>query len=145
VVAVMVETVAAEVEAMATATRYPARCVARRAMAPFSAIKGLMPTIMVKTSMLMQPYNMDTEWYTDTGATDHITSELDKLTTREKYGGADQVHAANGSGMPIRHIGQSSIRTHELNLILRNILHVPAASKNLVSVHKFTHDNNVFF
>jgi hypothetical protein len=90
-------------------------------------------------------YNMDIEWYTDTGATDHITSELDKLTTREKYGGADQVHTANGSGMPIRHIGQSSIRTHELNLILRNILHVPAASKNLVSVHKFTHDNNVFF
>jgi hypothetical protein len=26
-------------------------------------------------------YNVNTEWYTDTGAMDHITSELDKLTT----------------------------------------------------------------
>jgi hypothetical protein len=25
-------------------------------------------------------YNVDTDWYIDTGATDHITSELDKLT-----------------------------------------------------------------
>jgi hypothetical protein len=41
-------------------------------------------------------YNVDTEWYTDTSATDHITSELDKLTTREKYGGADQLHTASG-------------------------------------------------
>jgi hypothetical protein len=54
-------------------------------------------------------YNVDTEWYTDTGATDHITSELDKLTTREKYGGTDQVHALNGSGMAIAHVGQSTI------------------------------------
>jgi hypothetical protein len=45
-------------------------------------------------------YNVVTEWYTNTGATDHITSEFDKLTTREKYGGTDQVHVANGSGMP---------------------------------------------
>jgi hypothetical protein len=54
-------------------------------------------------------YNVDTEWYTDTGATDHITSELDKLTTREKYGGTDQVHAVNGSDMPIAHVGQYTI------------------------------------
>jgi hypothetical protein len=29
-------------------------------------------------------YNVDTEWYTDIGATDHITSELDKLIMKEK-------------------------------------------------------------
>jgi hypothetical protein len=34
-------------------------------------------------------YNVDTEWYTDTGVTNHITSELDKLTMKEKYGGLD--------------------------------------------------------
>jgi hypothetical protein len=90
-------------------------------------------------------YNVDTEWYTDIGATDHITFELDKLTTREKYGGADLVHTTSGSSMPIHHIGQSSIRSRDHNLILRNVLHVPSASKNLVSVHKFTRDNNAFF
>jgi hypothetical protein len=45
-------------------------------------------------------YNVDTDWYTDTGATEHITSELDKLTMREKYTGSDQVHTASSSGMP---------------------------------------------
>lgn len=32
-------------------------------------------------------YGVDTNWYVDTGATDHITGELDKLTVKEKYNG----------------------------------------------------------
>jgi hypothetical protein len=88
---------------------------------------------------------VDTEWCTDTGATDHITSELNKLTMREKYGGSDQVHTASGSGMPISHIGQSTIHTQDRDLVLKDVLHVPSASKNLLSVHKFTYDNNAFF
>jgi hypothetical protein len=78
------------------------------------------------------------------GATDHITSELDKLTMREKYGGSDQVHTASGSGMPISHLGQTTIHAHNRDLILKDVLHIPDASKNLISVHKFTSDNNVF-
>ena len=51
----------------------------------------------------------ETVWYTDSGATDHITSELEKLAFREKYYGKDPVNtAANGGGMKISHIGQSS-------------------------------------
>jgi hypothetical protein len=64
---------------------------------------------------------------------------------REKYGGSDQVHTANGSGMPISHIGQSTIHTQDHDLVLKNVLHMSSASKNLLSVHKFTYDNNVFF
>jgi hypothetical protein len=90
-------------------------------------------------------YNVDMEWYTDTGATDHIKSKLDKLTMREKYGGTDQVHTASRPGMPISHVGQSTIHAHDRNLILKNILHVSNASKNLVFVHMFAHDNNTFF
>ncbi|XP_021313466.1 uncharacterized protein LOC110434092 isoform X1 [Sorghum bicolor] len=43
-------------------------------------------------------YGIDTNWYVDSGATDHITGDLEKLTVRDKYQGGDQVHAANGSG-----------------------------------------------
>jgi hypothetical protein len=88
---------------------------------------------------------VDREWYTDTGATDHIISELDKLTMREKYGGTDQVHTTNGSSMHISHIDHSTIHTHDRDLVLKDILHVLDASKNLVSIHKFTYDNNAFF
>jgi hypothetical protein len=34
-------------------------------------------------------YGVDTNWYMDSGATDHITSELEKLTVRDKYHGHD--------------------------------------------------------
>jgi hypothetical protein len=32
-------------------------------------------------------YGVDTNWYTDAGATDHVTGELSKLTTRDRYQG----------------------------------------------------------
>ncbi|XP_073368048.1 uncharacterized protein [Aegilops tauschii subsp. strangulata] len=42
-------------------------------------------------------YGVDTNWYVDTGATDHITGELGKLTVRERYNGHDQVNMPNGA------------------------------------------------
>jgi hypothetical protein len=63
-------------------------------------------------------YSVDIEWYTDTGAADHITSKLDKLTMKEKYGVLDQVHIASYSGMPISHVGQCTTHTHDRDLIL---------------------------
>jgi hypothetical protein len=47
--------------------------------------------------------------------------------------------------MPISHIGQSTIHTQNCDLILKDVLHVPSASKNLLSINKFTYDNNGFF
>ncbi|KAK1669758.1 hypothetical protein QYE76_057917 [Lolium multiflorum] len=44
-------------------------------------------------------YGVDTNWYSNTGATDHITSELDKLTMKEKYHGRDKINAANGADL----------------------------------------------
>ena len=55
--------------------------------------------------------NVDPVWCLATGATEHITADLDKLNIREPYTGKDQVHTASGSGMTIAHIGQSLIHT----------------------------------
>jgi hypothetical protein len=41
-------------------------------------------------------YQLDMVWYADSGATDHIIGELDKVTMRENYGGHDQGHTTNG-------------------------------------------------
>ncbi|XP_073360436.1 uncharacterized protein [Aegilops tauschii subsp. strangulata] len=35
-------------------------------------------------------------WYVDSGATDHVTSELEQLALREQYHGNDQIHTASG-------------------------------------------------
>uniref|UniRef100_A0A453EQ70 Retrovirus-related Pol polyprotein from transposon TNT 1-94-like beta-barrel domain-containing protein n=1 Tax=Aegilops tauschii subsp. strangulata TaxID=200361 RepID=A0A453EQ70_AEGTS len=62
-------------------------------------------------------YGVDTNWYMDTGATNHITGEPEKLTMHEQYRGQDQVYtAANGVGMEISHIGQAVIKTPHKNL-----------------------------
>jgi histone deacetylase 1/2 len=89
-------------------------------------------------------YGVDTNWYVDSGATDHITGELDKLTVKEKYGGRGQVHTANGSGMSISNIGHTTLHTPTRDLHLNNILHVPSANKSLASVHRIASDNNAF-
>ena len=63
---------------------------------------------------------------------------------REKYHGGEQIHTASGTGMSIRHVGHSVLHAPDRTLALNNILHVPDAKKNLVSVHRFTTDNNVY-
>lgn len=87
--------------------------------------------------------NFDPAWYTDSGATDHITGELDKLNVREQYSGKDQVHTASGSGMIITHVGNSVIHTPSRSFQLKEVLHVPHTTKNLCAVGRLTTDNNV--
>ncbi|WVZ51377.1 hypothetical protein U9M48_002529 [Paspalum notatum var. saurae] len=89
-------------------------------------------------------YGVDTNWYTDTGATDHVTSELEKITVRDKYKGHDQIHTASGAGMKISHIGHSVVKTPTRNLHLNDVLYVPKASKNLVSIHRLASNNSAF-
>jgi hypothetical protein len=87
---------------------------------------------------------VDTNWYADTGATDHITSELEKLQVRDKYNGGDQIHTASGTGMDISHIGHTTVHTPVRDIHLKNILHIPQAQKNLISVHRLASDNFAF-
>lgn len=37
-------------------------------------------------------YSIDSTLYIDSGATDHITSELDRMTVLEKYNGRDNIY-----------------------------------------------------
>jgi hypothetical protein len=40
-------------------------------------------------SLATASYSVDTNWYIDSGATDNITRELEKLTVRDEYSGND--------------------------------------------------------
>jgi uncharacterized membrane protein YgcG len=109
-----------------------------------SSFHGVQEQCSASAATNSNSYGIDTNWYTDTGATDHITSELEKLTVRDKYHGNDQVHTASGAGMRINQVGRSLVYTPNRNLILDNILYVPEANKSLVSVHRLTPDNHAF-
>ena len=80
----------------------------------------------------------------DTGATDHLTHDMERLHVHEPYHGRDQVQVANGAGLSVLHIGHSRLAGPMHSLDLRNILHVPNISKNLLFVHRIVSDNDVF-
>ena len=55
------------------------------------------------------------------------------------------VYVGNGSGLPISSSGSSHISTSIKPLLLKDVLHVPGITKNLLSIHKLTNDNNIYF
>jgi histone deacetylase 1/2 len=89
-------------------------------------------------------YGVDTNWYIDSGATDHITGELENLHVRDHYNGNEQIHTASGSGMDIHHVGHSVFHTHTHDLHLNNILYVPKATKSILSTSRLARDNHAF-
>jgi hypothetical protein len=89
-------------------------------------------------------YQIDPNWYVDSGATDHITNELEKLSVRNKYQDGDQIHTASGSGMNISYIGHTAFPTLSHSILLKDILYIPRSKKNPISVHRLTSDNSVF-
>lgn len=119
------------------ATAPPVNCVARRAKRFDASFTG--PPENRSASAASTSYGIDTNWYTDTGATDHITSELGKLIVMDKYHGTDQVHTSSDAGMRINQIGQSFVHTPKRDLVVNNVLYVPEASKN-----HLTSDNHAF-
>lgn len=46
--------------------------------------------------------------------------------------------------MHIGHVGKTSFHTPTHDYVFNNILHVPSSQKNLISIHQFTSDNEVF-
>lgn len=89
-------------------------------------------------------YGVNPNWYMDTGATYHITDNLDKLTLKDKYSSKDMVQIASGSGMRILHVGLPHITTPCKSLQLNNVLYIPQSSRQLLSVHQFIANNKVF-
>ena len=88
----------------------------------------------------------DPNWYTDIGATHHLTSDLANLNVHaEDYTGTDQIRVGNGKGLPVAHIGTTSLSTPHSSLLLKDVLHVPQITKNLISVQNFTSITNTFF
>ena len=74
-----------------------------------------------------------------------MTNEAGHLQAQEPYRGRDKVRTADGSGMPITHVGQASLlSSSSRRLRLRNVLRVPLVTRPLLSVRKFTYDNDVF-
>ncbi|CAA7023370.1 unnamed protein product [Microthlaspi erraticum] len=82
-------------------------------------------------------------WVMDSGATHHMTSDLQNLALHQPYTGEDNVLIGDGSGLSITHIGSKTVPTPSRSLTLSNILCVPHIHKNLISVYRLCNSNKV--
>ena len=69
---------------------------------------------------------------------------MNNLHQKTKYNGNESLTVGNGNRLRIEHVGSGLITTHNNDvLILNEMLHVPAITKNLISISQLTSDNNV--
>lgn len=61
---------------------------------------------------------MDPNWYTNSGATNHVTATLDNLTLQIDYKGNEKLMVGNGSHLAITHTCYSILPTSQPSLPL---------------------------
>ncbi|KAG6504552.1 hypothetical protein ZIOFF_036886 [Zingiber officinale] len=84
--------------------------------------------------------NYKNDWIVDSGCSNHMTGDKEKLQNLSKYKGARMVVTANNSRLPIAHIGKTIItpRYNSNQVSLQDVYHVPGMKKNLLSVSQLT-------
>ena len=85
----------------------------------------------------------DHNWYMDTGATSRMTADGGNLTSYCNLSKNHAIIVGNGSKIPIHGYGCTTLDHSHPPFKFNNVLHAPHLIKNLISVRKFTTDNNV--
>lgn len=88
----------------------------------------------------------DPNWHLNSDATNHVVSTGDNLAQQTDFNGSNKLFVGNGEGLDIIGIGTTffpSLICPSYNLLLKGVLIVPSITKNLLSISKFTLDNNV--
>lgn len=115
-------------------TKGGSNSVAANAASPYAAFASATPNDVA-----------DQSWYFVSGSTHHITNNPSNLNQATNYFGKSQLIVANGHSIPIQSTG--SAKLHKLDktqpLLLKNILHSPSISKNLISISQLTSRNNI--
>lgn len=100
------------------------------------AFQGWHPPAQLAAMTAYTPNTPEVEqpWYLDSGANNHVTSELEKLSLQQPYQGTDQVTVGNGGGLQIANTSSSLITTPSSQFFLHKFLHCPNATANLLSI-----------
>ena len=80
----------------------------------------------------------------DSGATHHFTPDTRILESATPYFDTNQVTIGNGKKLSISHIGHTKLATTSTLPFLKNVLHFPSISHNLISVTELCIDNKAF-
>ena len=84
------------------------------------------------------------EWYDDSGAGAHMVNNAGILSSLHPPSSSSpsSIIVGNGASLPVTSLGSHSFSTERRPLVLSNVLVSPSIIKNLISVRRFTTDNN---
>jgi len=80
------------------------------------------------------------DWIVDSGCSNHMTGDKEKLQNISEYKGSWVVVTMNNSKLPIAHIGNTVVSPQhgDTEVPLKKVYHVPGMRKNLLSVAQLT-------
>lgn len=84
-------------------------------------------------------------WYPNSRATSHIIAFIDNVQHPRPFSGNHCILTADGSPLTITKVGQSiASNSSNRSFLLRDLLHVPSSTRNLLSVHRFCVDIDLY-
>ncbi|XP_071693058.1 uncharacterized protein [Rutidosis leptorrhynchoides] len=127
------------------ATSGPTAFSAQPNMSPYTyAVQPSQATIVPNVfSTTTLPDHGNSGWTMDTGASTHLTSSINILTTIFNHCMYPSVAVGDGNLILVTNTGHSVLPNVNRPLHLSNVLVTPNIVKNLISVRKFTRDNKV--
>ena len=80
--------------------------------------------------------NYEKDWIVDSGCSNHMIGDEEKLWKITEYKGGHVVVTANNSRLLIAHIGKTTIVPHygPNEIPLQEVYHIPSMKRNLLSV-----------
>lgn len=84
--------------------------------------------------------NTGREWIADSGASAHMTSNATQMTNATPYNGPENVMVADGTFIPITHVGSTTLTTTSGSIPLNDVLVCPSMRKSLLSISKMCDD-----
>lgn len=97
------------------------------------------------TAFVASPETLtDSAWYVDSGASNHITNDVNTLQQRMDYNGKANLIVGNGERLNICSVGNAWVSSNNSKeLMLKDILHVPQIERNLLSISELIASNNI--
>ena len=90
---------------------------------------------LISHALSASDINFPNSWIIDSKATEHMTNSSLKFSTYSPCPSNKKIALVDGSLTIVA--GKGEIKIHP-SLVLKNVLHVPKLSTNLVSIHKLT-------
>lgn len=100
----------------------------------FSGVSQALVTTTPPVTGHGQSGQITPQWYFDSGATTHVTNDLNNLSQSQPCSTGDGVVVGNGSSLPITYTGNGLLSTPHSKFHLNHVLHTPSITHYLLSV-----------